>query len=231
MRATQTVLVVDDEVRIVEVLRDYFEAGGFGVRVAGDGAEALRVIAGEPVDCVLLDIMMPGPSGFDICRQIRQASPVPVLFLTARDAEADKLRGLGLGDDYIVKVASPSEIVARVRMVLRRTRYETQQARGDQVLDFGRLVIDVDAHEVRVAGVAVGLTPREFSLLHLLAQHPHQVLSRDVLLERIWEGFADEGTVWAYIRRLREKIEHDPSAPRLIVTIWGVGYRFEGVPR
>src|SRR3981081_3217236 len=120
--AAQTVLVVDDEVEIVEILRDYLEAGGFQVVTATDGAEALAVSAREPVDCLVLDVMMPGPSGFEVCRQLRASSDVPVLFLSARDTDADKIRGLGLGDDYIVKTASPAEIVARVRTVLRRAR-------------------------------------------------------------------------------------------------------------
>jgi DNA-binding response OmpR family regulator len=230
MARTQTVLVVDDEARIVEILRDYLEANGFDVRTAGDGPGALDVLAHEAVDCVLLDIMMPGPSGFDVCRQIRQTSEVPVLFLSARDGDSDKIRGLGLGDDYIVKVASPGEVVARVKAVLRRIGRGAGASAGADaaLLDFGRLVLDVRAHEACVAGERVPLTAREFALLRLLAEHPRQVFTHGQLLERIWDGYGDQGTVWGYIRRLREKIEEEPARPRYVVTVWGVGYRFDG---
>jgi DNA-binding response OmpR family regulator len=229
MERERSVLVVDDHVRIVEILRDYLEAGGFAVHTATDGPSALDLLAREDVDCVLLDIMMPGPDGFDVCRRMRAQSDVPVLFLTARDGDQDKLRGLGLGDDYIVKTASPAEIVARVRAVLRRAGRETRPATSREgLLDFGRLVIDTPAHEARVAGQRVPLTGREFALLLLLAEHPRQVLRREQLLDRIWDGYGDEGTLWGYIRRLREKIEEDPAHPHYIVTVWGVGYRFDG---
>ena len=226
---TRTVLLVDDEAEIVEILRDYLEANGFGVHSATDGAAALALLAAQPVDCVLLDIMMPGASGFEVCRQIRATSDVPLLFLTARDADSDKIRGLGLGDDYIVKSASPGEIVARVKAVLRRSGHSREAAGA--VLDFGRLALDLRAQEARVDGQPVPLTAREFALLRLLAEHPRQVFSRDQLFERIWGDYADQSTVWVHIRRLREKIEEDPAQPRYIVTVWGVGYRFEGVRR
>ncbi len=227
MGRTPTVLVVDDEPEIVEILRDYFEANGFAVLTATDGRAALARLAEEPVDCLLLDIMMPGPSGFDICRQIRASSDVPVLFLTARDGDSDKIRGLGLGDDYIVKSASPGEVVARVKAVLRRSHGHAEPSGA--LLDFGRLVLDMPAHEARVDGRAVALTAREFALLRLLAEHPRQVFSRDQLFERLWGDYGDQSTIWVHIRRLREKIEEDPTQPRLIVTVWGLGYRFEGV--
>jgi DNA-binding response OmpR family regulator len=232
MGRKETVLVVDDHARIVEILRDYLEADGFAVHTAADGPAALALLAREAIDCVLLDIMMPGPDGFEVCRRIRAMSSVPVLFLTARDADSDKIRGLGLGDDYIVKNASPAEIVARVKAVLRRAGRSQQDAPdGDAVLDFGRFTLDILAHEARVAGQRVPLTAREFALLRLLAEHPRQVLTREQLLERIWDGYGDESTLWGYIRRLREKIEQDPAHPSYIVTVWGVGYRFEGERR
>jgi DNA-binding response OmpR family regulator len=224
----RTVLVVDDHVRIVEILRDYLEAAGFLVRTAGNGGEALALLAQERVDCVVLDIMMPGLDGFAVCRQIRAASEVPVLFLSARDAEGDKLRGLGLGDDYIVKNASPAEIVARVKTVLKRTERGTRHLPANDVLDFGRLVLDLGAHEAHVAGQPVALTAREFALLRLLAEHPRRVVTREQAIDHLWGGYGDEGTLWGYIRRLREKIEEDPARPRYIVTVRGVGYRFEG---
>jgi DNA-binding response OmpR family regulator len=229
-----TVLVVDDEIAIVKVLRDFLEAEGFSVLMAQDGAEALATLARAPVDCVLLDIMMPGADGFDICRSIRARSDVPLLFLTAREGDSEKLRGFRLGaDDYIVKSATPDEVVARVKAVLRRARPPaTPAVAGDEgVLDFGRLVLDVRAHELRVDGQVVPLPAREFALLQLLAAHPRQVFSREHLLEQIWESYGDRTTVAVHIRRLREKIEEDPAHPRYLVTVWGVGYRFEGTRR
>lgn len=226
-----TVLVVDDAPEIVEILRDYLEADGFRVRTAHNGAGALVELAAESTDCVLLDVMMPGGSGFEVCRRIRETSQVPVLFLTARDSDADKLRGLGLGDDYIVKTASPAEIVARVKAVLRRTRPAQGGPGYGEVLDFGRLQLDLPAHEVRLEGRPVPVTAREFALLRLLAEHPRRVFPREELFTRIWGAYGDQATVWVHIRRLREKIEHDPSQPELITTVRGVGYRFEAQPR
>lgn len=232
-----TVLVVDDAAEITEILRDYLEADGFAVRTALDGAAALVEVAATPVDCVLLDVMMPGASGFEVCRRIRETSQVPVLFLTARDSDTDKLRGLGLGDDYIVKTASPAEIVARVKTVLRRARSSGSSgtvlpgAVDGHVLDFGRLHLDLPAHEVRLDGQPLPITAREFALLKLLAEHPRRVFPREELFARIWGSYGDQTTVWVHIRRLREKIERDPSHPEFITTVRGVGYRFEARPR
>ena len=226
----RTVLVVDDHTRIVEILRDYLEADGFGVRTAIDGATALALLQRETVDCVVLDVMMPGLDGFAVCRRIRAFSEVPVLFLSARDADSDKLRGLGLGDDYIVKNASPAEIVARVKTVLKRSKRGTSPPPGDAVLDFGRLVLDLEAYEAHVAGQAVALTAREFALLRLLAERPHHVVTKQQAFNLLWGGYGDENTLWGYVRRLREKIEEDPAQPRFILTVRGVGYRFRGRP-
>jgi DNA-binding response OmpR family regulator len=233
MPATTTVLVVDDAPEITEILRDYLEADGFAVRTALDGAAALAELAAAPVDCVLLDVMMPGPSGFEVCRRIRETSQVPVLFLTARDSDTDKLRGLGLGDDYIVKTASPAEIVARVKTVLRRARSAAPPGglAAGQVLDFGRLKLDLPAHEVRLDGQQVPVTAREFALLKLLAEHPRRVFPREELFARIWGSYGDQTTVWVHMRRLREKIEPDPAHPEFIITVRGAGYRFEARPR
>ena len=227
----RTVLVVDDHARIVEILRDYLEADGFTVRMAIDGAAALALLARETVDCVVLDVMMPGPDGFEVCRQIRATSETPVLFLSARDTDSDKLRGLGLGDDYIVKNASPAEIVARVKAVLKRAERGNRSQPTNNILDYGRIVLDLDAHETRVAGQPVALTAREFALLRLLTEHPRRVVTREQALDQLWGGYGDEGTLWGYIRRLREKIEEDPAQPRHIVTVRGVGYRFDGERR
>jgi DNA-binding response OmpR family regulator len=229
------VLVVDDEPAIVTLLCDFLEAEGFDVLAAQDGAAALAVLARGPVDCVVLDIMMPGPSGFDVCRQIRTMVDVPILFLTAREDASDKIRGFRLGaDDYVVKAtATPEEVVARVKALLRRAGRGGPRRDGatEDLLDFGRLVIDVRAHEVRLDGVAVPMPAREFALLHLLAAHPRQAFSRAQLFTRLWGEYGDESTVTTHIRRLREKIEEDPTDPRYIVTVWGVGYRFEVVRR
>jgi len=230
MDPTTTVLVVDDEEDIVALMRDFLEAEGYAVLTAADGAAALDALRRERVDCVLLDVMMPGKSGFEVVRRIREDGEVPVLFLSARQEDSDKIRGLGLGaDDYIVKSATPAEVVARIKAVLRRAR--RGEAAPPAVLDFGRLSIDLRAHEVRVGGEPVAMTAREFELLQLLAEHPRQVFTREQLFERLWGEYGDRHTVTVHVGRLREKIEADPSHPDYIVTVWGVGYRFEGEPR
>src|SRR5947209_9264206 len=211
-------------------MRDFLEADGFAVLGASDAGEALTIFERESVDCILLDVMMPGVSGFDLCRQIRERSDVPLFFLSARDGDTDKIRGLRLGgDDYIVKSATPSEVVARVKAVCRRYRPIPPPEGG--ALDFGRLVVDVRAGEVRIEGHPVPTPAREFELLCLLARHPRQVFSRDHLFELGWGAFGDKSTVTTHIRRLRERIEEDPGNPRYIVTVRGLGYRFEGKRR
>ncbi|HEY7029824.1 MAG TPA: response regulator transcription factor [Thermomicrobiales bacterium] len=229
MDSQTTVLVVDDQEDIVDLMRDFLEAENYAVMTALDGPTALDLLRHNQIDVVLLDVMMPGQSGFEVVRRIRELGDVPVLFLSAKQEDSDKIRGLGLGaDDYIVKSATPGEVVARIKAVLRRTR------RGDQpppaVLDFGRLAIDVRAHEVRVDGEPVPFTAREFELLHLFAENPRQVFTREQLYERFWGAYGDRHTLTVHIGRLREKIEEDPAHPKYIVTVWGVGYRFEGEP-
>jgi DNA-binding response OmpR family regulator len=220
------VLVVEDEREIGALMRDFLEADGFAVVNAESAATALRAIEVEPPDCVLLDVMLPDESGFDLCRRIRERSDVPVLFLSARDTDADKLRGLGLGaDDYIVKSATPAEVVARVKAVVRRS---SAAAKPTELLRYGRLEVDLAAHEVRVRGRVVQTTAREFELLRVLVEHPRQVFGREQLFELVWGAFGDRRAVPVYIRRLREKLEANPAKPELITTVWGVGYRFDG---
>ncbi len=227
MERQTTVLVVDDEEDIVALMRDFLEAAGYAVLTAGDGPTALATLRREPVDCLLLDVMMPGIGGFEILRRIRETRDVPVLFLSAKQEDSDKIRGLGLGaDDYIVKSATPGEVVARVKAVLRRAGRD--EAPAPALLDFGRLVIDVRAHEVQVEGKPVSCTAREFELLQLLAESPRQVFTREQLFQRLWGAYGDRHTLTVHIGRLREKIEEDPANPRYIATVWGVGYRFEG---
>jgi len=230
MDGVKNVLVVDDDRAIVDLMRDFLEPEGFHVEEALDAEEAWAVLERAPVDCVLLDVMMPGQSGFDLCRRIRGTSDVPVLFLSARGEDSDKIRGLGLGgDDYIVKSATPSEVVARIKAVLRR--YGKGEMSQDTILDFGRLVLDVTAREVRVAGELIPFTPKEFDLLRLLAEHPRQVFTYEQLIERFWGEIGDRHTVTVHIERIRKKIEPDAANPTLLVNVWGVGYRFEGKKR
>ena len=205
-------LLVEDDPEIVGLLSDFFAFEGFAVLSAGTGT--LPPLAG--VDAIVLDVMLPGVNGFDVCRRIREVSEVPVLFLSARGEDEDKLRGLALGaDDYIVKSATPAEVVARVRAVLRRVEPRSRHV-------YGRFTVDHAAHEVTADGRQVALTAREFELLTLFMEHPRQVLSREQIYERVWGSWGDRSAVPVYVRRLREKL-----APELITTVWGVGYRFD----
>ncbi|MES6927193.1 response regulator transcription factor, partial [Cutibacterium acnes] len=185
---------MDDDQSIVELLRDFLENDHFKVEIANDTAEAWALFQLHAVHCIILDIMMPGQNGFDFCRQVRAESGVPVLFLSARGDDVDKIRGLTLGgDDYIVKTASPGEIVARVKAVLRRTG--PQQDTRSRVLDYGRIKLDVTTREVFVDGQGISLTPREYDLLRLFAEHPRQVFTYDQLLAKFWDGIGDRHTI------------------------------------
>ncbi|GMK46978.1 DNA-binding response regulator [Paenibacillus glycanilyticus] len=222
-----TVLVVDDDQSIVELLRDFLENDHFRVVTANDALEAWNILQQNTVHCIILDIMMPGQNGFDLCRRIRAESSIPILFLSARSEDVDKIRGLTLGgDDYIVKTASPGEIVARVKAVLRRTG--TPPSNKNRVLEYGRIKLDTSTREVFVDQANVSLTPKEYELLRLFLEHPKQVFTYDQLLEKFWEGIGDKHTVRVHLSRLREKIELDSDQQQLM-NIWGVGYRFEGV--
>ncbi|WP_019154150.1 response regulator transcription factor [Robertmurraya massiliosenegalensis] len=227
MKDIQTILVVDDDNSIVDLMRDFLEMEGFQVATANDAQQALKVIENQTIDAMILDIMMPGQNGFELCRQIRLENNVPILFLSARSDDVDKIRGLALGgDDYIVKTASPGEIVARVKAVLRR--FNSQMAAKFKILDYGRLTLDLSTREVLVDGRPISLTPKEYDLLQLFAEHPKFVFSYEQLLEKFWEGVGDKHTVRVHLSRLREKIEPNPNEPHFIVNVWGVGYRFKG---
>ena len=219
-----TVLLVEDEPDIVALLTDFLAVEGFGVVAAADAPEAIAALDRNGVDCVVLDVMLPGASGFDVCRRIREHSDVPLLFLSARGEDGDKLRGLALGaDDYIVKSATPAEVVARVKAVLRRA----SNGRATSRLRYGRLEVDLAAHEALIDGQPVALTAREFELLTLFVTHPRQALTREQIFEQVWGSWGDRSAVSVYVRRLREKLEAEPRNPELLVTVWGVGYRFD----
>jgi DNA-binding response OmpR family regulator len=227
MSVMTTVLVVDDEPIVRDVVVRYLRRDGFTTLEAGDGDSARRLIeTGEP-ELVVLDVMLPGTDGLELCRWIRNRSDLPVIMLTARGEEADRIVGLELGaDDYVTKPFSPRELATRVRTVLRRT---SPAATPTERVGFDDVVLDGASREVTKAGAAVALTAREFDLLWFLASHPRQVFSRDQLMDRVW-GYAaalDTGTVTVHIRRLREKIETDPAHPTHLQTVWGVGYRFD----
>lgn len=230
MNTKRTVLIVDDDKEIVELMKDFLEDEQFEAVEAYNAAQAIEALDRIRVDCILMDVMMPGQSGLELCRQIRKTRDTPILFLSARGEDVDKIRGLSLGgDDYIVKSATPEEVVARIKAVLRRSGKHEKDLKLE--LDFGRLVLDVKAHEARLDGFPVPLTPKEFDILRLLAEYPRQVFTYEQLLHRFWEGIGDKHSVTVHIGRIREKIEEDPRNPALITNVWGVGYRFEGVRR
>jgi DNA-binding response OmpR family regulator len=220
------VLLLEDDAEIVGLMRDFLEAEGFEVHAAASGSAAIAVLGRKRIDCVLLDVMLRGESGFDLCRRLRDHSGVPILFLSARGEDSDKIRGLRLGaDDYVVKSATPTEVVERVKAVLRRAGPVRPVERP--IRRFGRLEVDLMAHEAIVDRRRVQFTAKEFALFGLFIEHPRRVFSRDHLFELIWGDFGDRSAVGVYIRKLREKIEEDPRHPELIVTVWGVGYRFD----
>ena len=225
--SAQTVLVIDDETQVRDVVCRYLERDGFQTLEAGDGETARMLIASGQPSLIVLDLMLPGASGLELCQLIRSQSQVPVIMLTARGDEADRIVGLELGaDDYVVKPFSPRELVARVKTVLRRSG----NGPNHEQLQFGDLAIDLAARAVMLEGVEVRLPAKEFDLLAFLARHPRRVFTREQLMQAVWGYTAalDTGTVTVHVRRLREKLEADPRDPRRIETVWGVGYRFAG---
>ncbi|MFD9944601.1 response regulator transcription factor [Nonomuraea sp. NPDC050547] len=225
------ILVVDDDPTVAEVVARYLERDGHQVECVGDGAEALRRALARPPDLMVLDLMLPKVDGLQVCRKLRERWPVPVIMLTALGEEIDRVVGLETGaDDYVTKPFSPRELALRVRSVLRRARGATGTA-GTGVLRDADLAVDVGAHEVRLGDAEIMLTAREFDLLAYLMRNPRQAFSRAQLLDQVWGwSFGDSSTVTVHVRRLREKIEPDPTAPQRIVTVWGVGYRYEPLP-
>jgi len=223
----QTVLVVDDEPIVRDVVVRYLERDGYATLTAADGDTARTLIEGRQPSLVVLDVMLPGMDGLALCRWIRDRSAMPVILLTARGEEADRIVGLELGaDDYVTKPFSPRELAARVRTVLRRGNGTTLPR---ETVEFGDIILDGSSREARRDGTLIQLTAKEFELLWFLASHPRHVFSRDQLMARVWgyDSAVDTGTVTVHIRRLREKIEADPSDPRHLRTVWSVGYRLD----
>ena len=226
MLATR-VLVVEDEPTVADVVVRYLERDGHDVEVAGDGPAALRAFDDFRPDLIVLDLMLPGLDGVDVCRRIRSVSNVPIVMLTARAGEADRLAGFDFGaDDYVTKPFSPRELAARVEAVLRRTGRAEE---GSDVLHHGDLRIDRRGRTVTTRTGELRLTAREFDLLLVLAAHPRQVFTREQLITAVWnhDTETEENTVTVHMRRLRAKLEPDPSRPRYLKTVWGVGYKFE----
>lgn len=229
MSATR-ILVVEDEASIAEVVSLYLVRAGYDVQIASDGKQAMQLFENRLPDFVILDLMLPEVDGLSLTRWLRDRSNVPIIMLTARREEIDRIAGLEMGaDDYVVKPFSPQELVSRVRAVMRRLGRESSDLPQERPLDFAGLSINPRSRVVTLNDLPVELTAKEFDMLYLLAQHPKRVFTREQLLERVWGGalYIDPGTVTVHVRRLREKIEADPSHPVRLLTVWGVGYKFE----
>ncbi|HEU0072801.1 MAG TPA: response regulator transcription factor [Dehalococcoidia bacterium] len=222
------ILVVEDEAIVAEVVERFLRREGYETMIVGDGREALNALGVFIPDLIVLDVMLPEVDGLEVCRQVRSRGATPIIMLTARGEETDKVLGLGLGaDDYVTKPFSPRELAARVQAVLRRAK--SLPGADAEMLRYGALRINARTRVVDCEGVDLRLTAREFDLLLYLARNAGQVFSRDQLLDAVWDyDFAgDAGTVTVHMRRLREKIEEDPARPRYLKTVWGVGYKFE----
>jgi DNA-binding response OmpR family regulator len=225
-----SILVVEDEPAVAEVVSLYLRRAGYTVCVVDTGPAAVREFDAQPPTLIILDLMLPGLDGLAITRHVRERGDTPIIMLTARSQETDRIAGLEMGaDDYVTKPFSPQELVSRVRAVLRRAKPSGASEAIERALLFDDLSIDPQTRLVTIRGEEKSLTAKEFDLLWLLARHPRQVFSRDQLLERVWgmADYIDPGTVTVHVRRLREKIESDPSNPQHLQTAWGVGYKFE----
>ncbi|NBI27656.1 response regulator transcription factor [Chengkuizengella marina] len=227
-----TILVADDETNITDVCSRYLEREGYRVITVNDGEAALEKWKNESLDLIILDLMMPGKNGWQVCEEIRNQDDIPIIMLTARAEEMDRVMGLTMGaDDYLTKPFSPRELVLRVKGILRRQqRVVSQLSSEPDLIQFSGLEIDVKKRSVAVDGKVIDLTFKEFEVLLLLSSHPNQVFSRDQLLNKVWESDyeGDMNTVTVHVRRLREKIEPDASNPKYIKTVWGIGYKIEG---
>ena len=226
----QKILIIEDDMDIAELERDYLEANSFAVEIVGDGALGEKRALEADVDLILLDIMLPGMDGFQVCRKVREVRNIPILLVSARQEDVDKIRGLGLGaDDYIVKPFSPSELVARVKAHLQRYQQLTGKKGAANVLQRGALTIDKDGHRVFLDGKEVPMPNKEFALLLFLAENPGVVFSKETLFERIWgeDSLGDTATVSVHVNRIREKIQPSTAKSTYIETVWGVGYRFK----
>jgi DNA-binding response OmpR family regulator len=224
-----TILIVEDEPNIAEIVSLYLSRAGFLPYIIANGHEAFESLQEKLPDLVVMDVMIPGMDGLSLTRWLRQQGNIPIILMTARGEEVDRISGLELGaDDYVVKPFSPQELVSRVKAVLRRTNPVDPEI-PKKVIQFGSLEIDPQTRLVKLQGNEIVLTSKEFDLLHLLMRHPRQVFTRDQLLDEVWGlvDFIDPGTVTVHIRRLREKIESSPSKPDHLQTVWGVGYKFE----
>ncbi len=229
MTGQNSIMVVEDEPNLAEVVSLYLRRAGYQVQVIPDGEMALQALEQQLPDLLILDIMLPGIDGLSITRWLRDHSDTPIIMLTARRTEADRIAGLEMGaDDYVVKPFSPQELVSRVRAVLRRTQ-AANAGSTEKPLAFGSLRIDPVTRLVNLGSDEIMLTAKEFDLLWLMASYPRKVYTREQLLDRIWghSEYIDPGTVTVHIRRLREKIEQDPAQPVHLITVWGVGYKFE----
>lgn len=227
------IVIIEDEQDMARIMKDYIKVNGYEVFVANTGQDGMDLIESKEPDFIILDIMLPDADGIELCQQIRETRDTPILILSARGSDTDKVLGLGFGaDDYMTKPFSPSELVARIHAHLRREERSRMRSHTshhqNHVLDFGELVIDQKAYQATLRGQEISLSAKEFQLLFFLASNQNQVFSKSVLLDKIWgyEAYGDENTITVYIRRLREKLESDPANPRYIKTVWGVGYKF-----
>ena len=227
----EKILVVEDEKEIADLIRDYLTASNYKVVIANDGEMGLELFNSEKPQLAILDIMLPKKDGFEVCRNIRSKSNIPILMLSAKKEDTDKIIGLGLGaDDYITKPFSPRELIARVQSQLRRfTELSTNQEKKE-VLSFNGLEIDATAYTVSLDSEIIPFSVKEFEILHYLASNANQALSREKIFDEIWgyNEYGDINTVTVHIRKIREKIEKDPSRPNFIETVWGIGYKFKG---
>ncbi len=225
------ILIIEDEESIAELEKDYLELSGFDVEIENDGADGLEKALGEDFDLIILDLMLPGMDGFEICKRFREKKNTPIIMVSAKKEDIDKIRGLGLGaDDYITKPFSPSEMVARVKAHM--ARYERLISSGlpaNDIIEIRGLKIDKTARRVWINGEEKNFTTKEFDLLTFLAEHPNHVFTKEELFNKIWdmESIGDIATVTVHIKKIREKIEFNTAKPQYIETIWGVGYRFK----